>query len=108
MAKFAVFFTFKGETIKALMNKPSDRAAVVREMVGAAGGRMEAYYLMFGSWAGIVIVDVPDSRAAAAVSLATASSGAFARLETHELIEPSELPDLLSRAGQLNYSAPGA
>ena len=108
MAKFVVFFTFKGETVKALMNKPSDRAAAVREMAGAAGGRMDAYYLMFGAWDGMVIIDVPDSRAAAVVSLATASSGAFARLETHELIEPSELPDLLSQAGQLNYSAPSA
>lgn len=108
MAKFAVFFTFKGETIKAMMNKPSDRAAAVREMAGTAGGRMEAYYLMFGAWDGMVIIDVPDSRAAAAVSLATASSGAFARLETHELIEPNELPDLLGQAGQLSYSPPGA
>lgn len=107
MAKFVVFFTFKGETIKALMGKPSDRAAAVREMAGAAGGRMEAYYLMFGAWDGMVIIDVPDSRTAAAVSLATASSGAFARLETHELIEPSELPDLLGRASELNYAPPG-
>ena len=108
MTKFVVFFTFKGETIKALMNKPTDRAAAVREMAGAAGGQMEAYYLMFGSWDGMVIIDVPDSRAAASVSLATASSGAFARVETHELIEPSELPDLLSRAAELNYAPPGA
>jgi uncharacterized protein with GYD domain len=107
MAKFVVFFTFKGETIKALMSKPSDRAAAVREMAGAAGGQMEAYYLMFGTWDGMVIIDVPDSRTAAAVSLATASSGAFARLETHELIEPSELPDLLGRASELNYAPPG-
>jgi uncharacterized protein with GYD domain len=108
MAKFVVFFTFKGETIKALMSNPSDRAAAVREMAGAAGGRMEAYYLMFGAWDGMVIIDVPDSRTAASVSLATASSGAFARLETHELIEPSELPDLLSRASELNYTPPGS
>lgn len=108
MAKFAVFFTFKGETIKALIDRPSDRAAVVSAMCEAAGGRMDAYYLMFGQWDGFVIADVPDSRAAAAISLAVSASGAFAHLETHELLEAGELGDVLSKAGSLSYTPPGS
>jgi uncharacterized protein with GYD domain len=107
MAKFAVFFKFKGETIKALIDKPSDRGAVVSKLCEAAGGRMEAYYLMFGAWDGFVIADVPDSAAAAAVSLAVSSSGAFDAIETHELLESSELGGVLATAGGLTYSAPG-
>ncbi len=42
MAKFAVFFRFKGETVKGLMDKPSDRAAVVSSLCQAAGGQMDA------------------------------------------------------------------
>ena len=64
------FFRFKGETIKALIERPSDRAAVVAKLCEGAGGRMDAYYLMFGEWDGFVIADLPDSRAAAATSLA--------------------------------------
>jgi uncharacterized protein with GYD domain len=107
MAKFAVFFSFKGETIKALMDHPSDRAAAVSKLCEAAGGRMDAYYLMFGDWDGFVIADVPDSRAAAAVSLAVSSSGAFDRIETHELLEPGELAGVLSTASSLTYTPPG-
>ena len=107
MAKFAVFFTFKGETIKGLIDKPSDRAAVVGSLCEAAGGRMEAYYLMFGAWDGFVIADVPDSRAAAAISLAVSSTGAFAHIETHELLEAGELASVLGTAGGLSYTAPG-
>jgi uncharacterized protein with GYD domain len=107
MAKFAVFFTFKGEAIKALMDTPSDRAAVVRGLCEAAGGQMDAYYLMFGAWDGFVIADVPDSKAAAAISLAVASTGAFAHLETHELLEAGELGGVLSTASGLSYTAPG-
>jgi uncharacterized protein with GYD domain len=107
MAKYAIFFRFKGETIKALIDKPSDRAAVVSKLCEAAGGRMEAYYLMFGAWDGFVIAEAPDSAAAAAVSLAVSSSGAFASIETHELVEASALPDILSRAGGLGYTPPG-
>ena len=98
MAKFAVFFTFKGETVKGLMDKPSDRGAVVSSLCDAAGGRMEAYYLMFGAWDGFVIAEVPDSKAAAAISLAVSSSGAFGRVETHELLDSAELAGVLNTA----------
>jgi len=107
MAKFAVFFKFKGETIKALMDAPSDRGAVVSRLCEAAGGRMDAYYLMFGAWDGFVVVDVPDSSAAAAISLAVTSSGAFSQIETHELLETGQLTDILATASRLTYSAPG-
>ncbi len=108
MAKFAVFFTFKGDTVKAMMTHPSDRAAVVSKLCEAAGGRMEAYYAMFGHWDGFVIAEVPHSRAAAAVSLAVSSSGAFERIETHELLDAGELNDALSTASGLAYAPPGA
>jgi uncharacterized protein with GYD domain len=107
MAKFAVFFRFKGETVKALIDKPSDRGAVVSKLCEAAGGRMEAYYLMFGQWDGFVIAEVPDSRSAAAVSLAVSSSGAFAAIETHELLETAEFAGVLQTAGGLTYTPPG-
>lgn len=108
MAKFAVFFTFTGQTVKNLMDKPSDRAAVVGKMCEDAGGRMEAYYMMFGAYDGFVIADAPDSATAAAISLAVSSTGAFGHIETHELIEASDLTPLLSRASSLSYTAPGA
>ncbi len=107
MAKFALFFRFKGETIKGLIEHPSDRGAVVAKLCEAAGGRMDAYYLMFGDWDGFVIADLPDSRAAAATSLAVSSTGAFAQLKTHELMESAELADVLATAGSLTYTPPG-
>ena len=69
MAKFALFFRFTGQSIKGLIDHPSDRAAVVAELCESAGGRMESYYLMFGEWDGFVVAEVPDSKAAAALSL---------------------------------------
>jgi uncharacterized protein with GYD domain len=47
---------------------------------------------------GFVIVDLPDSRAAAATSLAVSSTGAFEHLETHELIEAEDLNPILEQA----------
>ena len=93
MAKFVVFFRFKPETIKALMDHPGDRAAAVSKLCESAGARME---------------DGTDSKSAAAVSLVVSSSGAFAQIATHELLDSGEFVEALGRASGLAYSAPGS
>jgi uncharacterized protein with GYD domain len=107
MSKYAVFFTLKGEAIARAMEQPSDRVTVVSKAVESAGGTLEAYYLMFGQYDGFVIVDLPDSRAAAATSLAVASTGTFEHLETHELIEAEDLNPILEQAKGITSQLPG-
>ncbi|GAA2883774.1 GYD domain-containing protein [Pseudonocardia halophobica] len=99
MAKFAFFFSYSPETWNRMVLKPSDRTAAVRTMLEAQDARLEALYYMFGGHDGIVIFDAPDSRAAAAISLAVTASGAFDRHETRELITPDELVGVLEKAG---------
>jgi uncharacterized protein with GYD domain len=107
MARYAILFTFKGETVKAMMEKPSDRAAAAKAIIEAAGGRIESYYIMFGAWDGICIAELPNSDAAAAVSLKISSSGAFSHVQTHELKTADELVAALNTANGLAYSPPG-
>jgi uncharacterized protein with GYD domain len=102
--KAIVFFQFKPKTVDAMIGHPSDRVAAVRKMVESVGGRVEAYYWMFGQYDGFVIVDVPTSGDAAAVALAVTSSGAFAHLETHELIEPERIDGVLEQAKSVRKS----
>ncbi len=108
MPKYAVFFTLKGETIKAWMERPSDRAAVLGRLAEEFGGTLEAYYLMFGQYDGMAIMELPDSKAAASVSLAVSSTGALGHLETHELLPPEGMDELLARAKSTSYTPPGA
>jgi uncharacterized protein with GYD domain len=107
MSKYAVFFTLKSEAIARAMEQPSDRVTVVSKAVESAGGKLEAYYLMFGQYDGFVIVELPDSRAAAATSLAVSSTGVFEHLETHELIEAEDLNPLLEQAKDITAQLPG-
>src|SRR5512133_2298686 len=89
------------------IEQPSDRVTVVSKAVESAGGTLEAYYLVFGQYDGFVIVDLPDSRAAAATSLAVSSIGAFEHLETHELIEAEDLNPILEQAKDITAQLPG-
>ena len=107
MAKYMVLFTFKGETLKAFMKKPSDRATVVSEAAQSVGGRLDAYYWMLGQYDGCAILDLPDSAAAARLALSVASTGAFTHLETHELFSSEDVLELVSSSQSVEYSAPG-
>ena len=107
VAKYLLLFSLTGETIKRFISKPSDRAAVVRDLTESVGGGLEAYYWMFGQYDGAAIVSVPDSHTVAALALAVTSSGAFSGFETHELIEASDLAAIAERARGITYQAPG-
>ncbi len=109
MAKFAVFFSYKAETWDQMLKKPGDRAAAVRDLASSVGGSVEALYFMFGDRDGFVILDAPDAVAAAAVSVAVSSTGAFSHLETRQLVAPEDLPSVLEKAARAKeaYRPPG-
>jgi uncharacterized protein with GYD domain len=109
MAKFAIFFSLTGESLAGFLKNPTDRRVVVSRLAEGAGGRLVDYYWMFGQVDGFVVVEVPDSRTAAAIALAVSSSGAFRSVATHELIEASDLTGIAQRAQQLagGYTPPG-
>ena len=109
MAKFAVFFSYQPETWNRMMMKPGDRPAAVRDLAASVGGSVEALYYMFGDRDGFVVLDVPDTTTAAAVSIAVSSTGAFSHLETRELIAAEDLPAVLEKAASAReaYRPPG-
>jgi uncharacterized protein with GYD domain len=109
MAKFAVFFSYKPETWDQMLIKPGDRSAAVQQLASSVGGTMESLYYMLGDRDGFVVVDVPDTTAAAALSLAVTSSGAFSHVETRQLIAAQDLPSVLETAATAreSYRRPG-
>jgi uncharacterized protein with GYD domain len=109
MAKFAIFFSYKPETWDRMLMKPGERTAAVRQLAESVGGSLEKIYYMFGDRDGFVVLDVPDSSTAAAVSVAVSSTGAFSHLETRQLIAAEDLPALLEKAASAreSYRRPG-
>ena len=109
MAKYAVFFTYSSDAWARMINNPGDRTAAVRQLADSLGGSLESAYWMFGAHDGIVIVDVPDSVRAAALSVAVGSTGSFKHLETHELFSQDQLGQMLSHAKNAAqaYQPPG-
>jgi uncharacterized protein with GYD domain len=109
MANFAIFFSYKPETWNQMLMKPGDRAAAVQDLASSVGGSVESMYFMFGDRDGFVVLDVPDSDAAASISIAVSSSGAFSHLESRQLIAPEGLSAVLEKAARAReaYRPPG-
>jgi uncharacterized protein with GYD domain len=107
VTKYLVLFTFKGETLKAYMKRPSDRAAAVGAAAASVGGRLESYYWMFGQHDGLAILDLPDSSAAARLAMTVSATGAFTHLETHELFSADQVQQIMQTAAGVEYAAPG-
>lgn len=74
----------------------SARRAAIVEMVESVGGRVETCYFAFGPHDLVVVGEVPDDVAAAALSLRTAASGA-AISRTTVLLTPEQLDEAAQR-----------
>jgi uncharacterized protein with GYD domain len=106
MPKYLVQATYTTEGAKGLLKDGgSKRRAVVDKAIGALGGKVESFYFAFGSADVVIIVDLPDAVAAAAVSLSTAATGAV-KLKTSPLLTPEEV-DAASKKST-GYTPPGA
>ncbi len=81
------------------------RREAITEMVQSVGGRVEACYFAFGPDDLIVIGDVPDATAAAALSLRTAASGA-AVSRSVVLLTPEQVDEAVRL--DVEYRPPGS
>jgi uncharacterized protein with GYD domain len=100
---FEVDYTSAG-TQGLIKDGGSVRRAAVTKAVEALGGKVEAFYFTFGLRDSVVIAELPDNVAAAAISLAVSASGSVA-YRTTTLLTPEEIDE----AAKLNvaYKPPG-
>lgn len=81
------------------------RRDAIAQMLESVGGSLESLYFTFGSDDLVVIADLPDEVAAAALSITTAAGGA-ARSRTTVLLTAEQVDEASRR--QVEYRAPGA
>jgi len=106
MPKFLIEATYTAEGYKGLSkDKPSGRKAAIAQAVRKLGGNLDAAYFCLGENDVVLIVDLPDHLAAAALGSAACASG-MARTKTTVLLTVEEADQALSKP--TDYRAPGA
>ena len=83
---------------------PPSRIKALEDAAKSVGGKLEAMYWSFGKSDVIVLVELPDNAAAAALSTTVAASG-IATVRTTVLLTASEVDKALEMRPR--YRAPG-
>lgn len=105
MAKFMITANYTTEGLRGLLTDGgSARVDVVRKMAESLGGHLDAMYFGFGEQDAYVLCELPDNKAAAAVSLTVGAAGG-AVTKTAVLLTPEEV-DRATRES-VDYRAPG-
>lgn len=105
MAKFMITANYTTEGLRGLLTDGgSARVDVVRKMAESLGGHLDAMYFGFGDQDVYVVCELPDNKAAAAVSLSVGAAGG-AITKTVVLLTPEEV-DRATRES-VDYRAPG-
>jgi uncharacterized protein with GYD domain len=106
MPRYLITASYSPEGIKGVLAKGgSARAAAVKHAIEGLGGTMHSFDFAFGTDDAIVVVELPDNVAAAAVGLAIGATGSLSASRTTVLISPEEI----DRAAQQSvaYTPPG-
>lgn len=104
MPKYLIQANYTVDGVKALRAKGgSARRAAVQASAKSVGGSLETFYFCFGETDAVVILDLPDNAAAAALALAVGETGAVSA-STTVLITPEEIDDAVAR--KVEYQAP--
>ena len=105
MPKFMIEASYTAEGLKGLQkDKASGRKAAVSKVVESVGGKVEAVYYALGEHDVIVIADLPNTVAAAALALGVSATG-LVRTKTTALLTVEETDQALGK--KIDFRAPG-
>lgn len=106
MPKYLVTVSYTAAGAKGLRKDGgTKRRHVARLAVESLGGKLESFYFCLGQPDAIVIADMPDAIAAAALSVAIASTGSI-QLHTTPLLTAEDMDRSCQK--KTAYKAPGA
>ena len=105
MPKYLIQANYVGEGVKGLLKEGgSSRRTAAEQAVQSVGGKIEAFYYAFGDYDAIIIGELPDNAAAAAIALTINATGAVT-VKTTVLMTPEELDAAVKKSP--SYRAPG-
>ena len=108
MPHYLVQAAYTPEAWAALVATPQDRSDPVRSLVEEAGGALDAFYLAFGDFDVVAIVELPDDPTAAAVSITISAGGAVKAMRTTPLLSTADALGAMTQARSVSYQAPAS
>jgi len=83
-------WTYKDPEVKAMVQRPQDRAETVEVAVEAFGGKLHNFFFCFGDYDGMCITEFRDSQTAMASLMSIIGAGGLSALKTTVLVTQEE------------------
>ncbi len=105
MPKYLVEASYTPEGVEGVRTQGgTSRRDAVAKTIESLGGELESFYFGFGDHDALVVADLPDNEAAAAIALTVNASGG-ASVHTTVLLTPEQVDEAAKRS--VDYRAPG-
>lgn len=105
MPKYLLEVSYTADGAKGLLKDGgSKRRVAAQAAVESVGGKIEAFYYMFGDSDALVIVDAPDPTSVMALSITLAASGSLTSKST-VLLTPEDIDSAVKKSPA--YQPPG-
>lgn len=95
--------SYSVEALAALVKKPQNRTELIRKSVEKLGGKLSGFWLSFGDYDIVAILDMPDNVSAAAFAVAIGAGGAIRAVKTTPLLAIDEGVAALKKARTSGY-----
>ena len=103
MQSYLFQISYSAEAWAAMIKRPHDRVEAVRKVVEKLGGKIGSFWMAFGDYDLIGVLEMPDNVSAAAFAVAVAAGGACKNVKTTPLLSIAEGIEAMKKAGQSGY-----
>ena len=103
MSNYLLQVAYTPDAWTAMVNNPQDRSKAIEGAVHQLGGKLERFWLSFGDYDIIGIVEMPDTVSAAAFSMAVTAGGACRNAKTTPLLTAQEGIEAMEKAANCGY-----
>ena len=104
MPLYMVQFAYTSDAWAALVDTQEDRSVAIASVAATMGSRMVCYYLTFGEYDFLTIIEAPGETQMAAILLSAAGAGGITDVRTTIALSAVEAKGAFAAAGDLSHS----
>jgi uncharacterized protein with GYD domain len=100
---------YSQDAMRGMVTTPEDRTEPVSKLIEAAGGKLLGYYVTFGEYDWLLVVEAPDAQTVSAAVIAAAAGGSVTDMKTNLAMTGAEAMQAFRSAGDLakNFRSAG-
>jgi uncharacterized protein with GYD domain len=103
MSLYLIQAAYSQEGLRAMLQSPQDRTSALRLPIESLGGKIQNFFMSFGDYDAVLLIEMPNNVAAAAIAIALAAGGACKSIKTTPLMTVAEGIEALKQAANSGY-----